>query len=108
MQIVSNLFSIPWTHIYLDDSKIESEKLQEIYTLISQIYQENKFKTYIRALKLNQSYSLLRDLKQSFCPETPSYFQETYKEKISKFLSENNPALSIGVPENFSSNTLVL
>lgn len=83
--------------------------LENCYNSINEIYTKKIYKTYIKDLKLNSSYSLSRevlDTKGSKFEE----FNETYKSKVIKFLEETSPAIILGIPESFSQSdrTLVL
>jgi hypothetical protein len=106
--ISPNLFSIPWTHIYIKIIE-DTEILSYLYNFISEIYTQKKYKTYIQNLKLNPSYSLIRDYLEVSAFKIPE-FSETYKSKCIKFLGENPPAIILGFPENSqeSKNTLIL
>lgn len=99
--LISNLFSIPWTHIYLNiedsteleklkpsvpETPMEKSSLEFLYNFISEIYAQKHFKTFIKNLKRNPDYSLLWE-------DDDIDFSESYKQKTIEFLEENPPAL---------------
>jgi hypothetical protein len=97
----------PKTSKELEDDYVNI--LENCYNTINEIYTKKIYKTYIKDLKLNSSYSLSRevlDTKGSKFEE----FNETYKSKVIKFLEETAPAIILGIPESFSQidRTLVL
>lgn len=101
------LFAIPWTHIYIEKEDIVSketlETLEILYNNINEIYAQKIYKTYIKSLKLNPAYSLIREIK--FTQEKlDSMFSDSYKSKILKFLDKNTPAIILGIPEKSITN----
>ncbi len=101
------LFAIPWTHIYIEKEDIVSletlETLESLYNNINEIYAQKIYKTYIKSLKPNPAYSLIREIK--FTQETlKPEFSDSYKSKILKFLDKNTPAIILGIPEKSITN----
>jgi len=103
--LISNLFSIPWTHIYLNNEDSKSSVLETplefLYNFISEIYAQKKYKTFIKNLKRNPDYSLLWE-------DDDVDFSESYKQKTIKNIEENPPALILSEfrPKDFSESFL--
>ena len=95
------LFSISWTHIYIQAEELEDDyvnMLEKCYNTINEIYTQKIYKTYIKVLKLNPSYSLNREVFRTSGSKLEE-FSETYKSKVIKFLEENTPAIILGIPK---------